>query len=187
MKNNVLIQSNNYIIEVLGGSLICAVEKSDIIILYVKLEQLYKVLKFLKGNLNLTELINITAVDYPEREYRFEVVYNLLSVVTGSRVIVKVVVSEEQKVESIVPLYKGAEWYEREAYDMFGIIFENLKDCRRILSDYGFEGHPLRKDFPLSGYKEYRYDEKEKKVVDEPIELAENFRGFEYKNPWLSK
>ena len=186
MKNNVLVESN-YIVEVLGGSLICAVEKSEIMILYVKLEELYKVLKLLKINLNLTELINITAVDYPERESRFEVVYNLLSVANGSRVIVKVIVSEEERVESIVSLYKGAEWYEREVYDMFGIMFENLKDCRRLLTDYGFEGHPLRKDFPLSGYKEYRYDEREKKVIDEPIELAENFRGFEYKNPWLNK
>lgn len=121
---------------------------------------------------------DITAVDFPSRKYRFEVVYNLLSVRHNSRIRVKTYASETSPVPSIARLYEGANWYERETYDMFGVLFEGHPDLRRILTDYGFEGHPLRKDFPLTGYTEVRYDEEKKRVVYEPLELSQAFRNF---------
>jgi len=132
-------------------------------------------------------LIDVTAVDYPAREKRFEVVYHLLSVSLNTRLRVKVCVDETTSVPSIDHLYKSAGWFEREVWDMFGIFFSNHPDLRRILTDYGFEGHPMRKDFPLTGYIEARYDESEKRVVLEPIELAQDFRFFEFANPWEMK
>lgn len=130
-------------------------------------------------------LTDVTAVDYPERAQRFEVVYNRLSVRYGVRLLVKVRVNELESVPTRTGRYKSANWMERERWDMFGIGVEGHPDLRRILTDYGFEGHPMRKDFPLTGYTEVRYDEAMKRVVSETVELTQEFRAFEYGNPWV--
>ena len=126
-----------------------------------------------------TTISDITAVDFPTRDQRFEVVYNLLSVRHNSRIRVKTYADEASPVASITSLYDGANWYEREVYDMFGVFFTGHPDLRRIMTDYGFDGHPLRKDFPLTGYTELRYDEEKKRIVVEPLELTQAFRNFE--------
>lgn len=124
-------------------------------------------------------IADITAVDYPTRDARFEVVYNLLSVRHNSRIRVKTYADEATPVPSVTSLYDGANWYEREVYDLFGVFFVGHPDLRRIMTDYGFDGHPLRKDFPLTGYTEIRYDEEKKRIVVEPLELTQAFRNFE--------
>jgi NADH/F420H2 dehydrogenase subunit C len=129
-------------------------------------------------------LTDIAGVDYPERAQRFEVVYNRLSLRYGVRLLVKVQVDELQTLPSRTGRYKAANWMERERWDLFGVGIEGHPDLRRILTDYGFEGHPMRKDFPLTGYTEVRYDETLKRVVSEPVELSQEFRAFEYGNPW---
>jgi NADH dehydrogenase (ubiquinone) Fe-S protein 3 len=126
-----------------------------------------------------TMIADITAVDYPTKDKRFEVVYNMLSVRHNSRIRVKTYADEASPVPSITSLYDGANWYEREVYDLFGVLFTGHPDLRRIMTDYGFDGHPLRKDFPLSGYTEIRYDEEKKRIVVEPLELTQAFRNFE--------
>ncbi len=129
-------------------------------------------------------LIDITAVDYPERPARFDVVYHLLSMYRNQRIRVKAAVREEEMVPSLVSLHPGANWYERETFDMFGIIFQGHPDLRRLLTDYGFRGHPLRKDFPTTGYVEVRYDEVQKRVVYEPVKLVQEYRQFDFMSPW---
>lgn len=143
-------------------------------------------LMFLKYNSHaqFKSLVEITAVDYPDREKRFEVVYMLLSVKYNSRIIVKTFIDEMTPLDSATTLFSSANWYEREVWDLFGIYFVNHPDLRRILTDYGFEGHPMRKDFPLSGYVEVRYDDEKKRVVTEPIEMAQEFRSFDFLSPW---
>jgi len=131
-----------------------------------------------------TTLIDITAVDYPERENRFDVVYHFLSMRQNHRVRVKLACAEDEVVPSIVELFPSAEWYEREVFDMYGILFSGHPDLRRILTDYGFRGHPLRKDFPTTGYTEVRYDETQKRVVYEPVSLVQEYRQFEFMSPW---
>ena len=141
---------------------------------------------FLKthSNTQYKLLVDITAVDYPARPLRFEVVYNLLSVQLNARIRVKTDVDELTPVESVSSLFAAANWFERETWDMYGICFLNHPDLRRILTDYGFEGHPLRKDFPLTGYIEFRYDDSKKRVISEPVELAQEFRYFDFSSPW---
>ena len=129
-------------------------------------------------------LIDITAIDWPERERRFDVVYHLLSPKQNVRVRVKVEVDEGAAVPSIVGVFPGANWFEREAYDLYGIPFAGHPDLRRLLTDYGFEGHPLRKDFPLTGFVEVRYDDQEKRVLYEPVRLNQEFRNFDFLSPW---
>ena len=129
-------------------------------------------------------LVDVTAVDYPERAERFEVVYNLLSIKHNQRARVKLSTDEDTPVPSIVPVFSAANWMERETWDMYGVFFDGHPDLRRILTDYGFEGHPLRKDFPLSGYVECRYDEDQKRVVYEPVSLTQDFRTFDFLSPW---
>jgi len=128
--------------------------------------------------------MDISGADYPEREKRFEIVYHLLSIKHGGRIRVKTYAGEADPVPSAVGLFSGADWYEREAWDLYGIFFSGHPDLRRILTDYGFEGHPLRKDFPLTGYTEVRYDEERKRVVYEPLQLTQAFRNFESLSPW---
>lgn len=128
--------------------------------------------------------MDISGVDFPEREKRFEVVYHLLSIRHQGRIRVKTYAGEADNVPSACELFRGADWYEREAWDLYGIYFSNHPDLRRILTDYGFEGHPLRKDFPLTGYTEVRYDEERKRVVYEPLQLTQAFRNFESLSPW---
>jgi NADH-quinone oxidoreductase subunit C len=127
---------------------------------------------------------DLCGVDYPERAERFDVVYHLLSPTQNLRIRVKLTTDEDTPVPSITDIFPGASWFEREAYDMYGILFSDHPDLRRILTDYGFDGHPLRKDFPLTGFVEVRYDEERKRVVYEPVKLAQEFRSFDYLSPW---
>ena len=129
-------------------------------------------------------LIDLTAVDYPNKDLRFRVVYHLLSVEYATRIRVSTDINETQPLSSVTSLFSSAGWWEREVWDMFGVFFQGHPDLRRILTDYGFQGHPLRKDFPLTGYSEVRYCDAEKRVITEPVELAQEFRYFEYGSPW---
>jgi NADH-quinone oxidoreductase subunit C len=149
-------------------------------------EALIEVLGLLRDDprCRFTMLCDICGVDYPDRERRFDVVYHLLSMTLNQRIRVKVETDEEQPVPSAVGLYSSAGWWEREAWDLFGIYFSDHPDLRRILTDYGFDGHPLRKDFPLTGYVELRYDEDQKRVVYEPVRLTQEFRSFDFLSPW---
>ena len=152
----------------------------------VKKERLLDVLKFLRDDprAQFTCMIDVTGVDYPGRQDRFDVVYHLLSLTQNERIRIKVRTDEVTAVDSSVDLFPAANWFEREAYDLYGIMFDNHPDLRRILTDYGFTGHPLRKDFPLTGYVEVRYDEELKRVVYEPVKLAQEFRRFDDLSPW---
>jgi NADH-quinone oxidoreductase subunit C len=134
--------------------------------------------------LAFVNLIDICGVDWPGREKRFDVVYHLLSPQQNLRIRIKVETDEASVVPSITPVFPGADWFEREAYDLFGIAFGGHPDLRRILTDYGFEGHPLRKDFPLTGFVEVRYDDEQKRIVYEPVRLAQEFRNFDFLSPW---
>lgn len=131
-------------------------------------------------------LTSVAGVDFLGKDYRFSVVYDLLSLTFNSRIRVKVFINEIMSVPSIVSVFKNASWWEREVWDMYGISFNNHPDLRRILTDYGFEGHPMRKDFPLFGYVEFRFDENTKRVIGEPIELSQEFRTFQFEMPWAS-
>ncbi len=135
-------------------------------------------------NCRFEVLIDICGADYPERALRFEVIYHLLSMSQNRRVRVKTSTDEETPVPSAVSLFPAADWYEREAFDMYGIVFDGHPDLRRLLTDYGFSGYPLRKDFPLSGYVEVRYDEEQKRVVYEPVSLKQEYRDFDFESPW---
>ena len=149
-------------------------------------QNLKQLLTYLKEDEQLTFniLTDLSAVDYPERIERFEVIYNLLSIYNNARIILKISVADKQEVESIADIFSASVWYEREVWDMFGISFSNSPDLRRILTDYGFEGHPLRKEFPVTGFKEVRYDEETKKVIYEPVNLPQDFRNFDFISPW---
>ncbi|KAI1337004.1 hypothetical protein F5Y15DRAFT_166522 [Xylariaceae sp. FL0016] len=153
----------------------------DELVIYIPPAGVIPVFTFLKHNTaaEFTQVSSVTAVDFPTKDQRFEVVYNLLSVRHNARIRVKTYADEATPVPSITPLFDGANWYEREVYDLFGVFFTGHPDLRRIMTDYGFEGHPLRKDFPLTGYTEIRYDEEKKRIVTEPLELTQAFRNFE--------
>ena len=154
--------------------------------LSVARDDIFDVLTFLRDDARcrFEVLIDICGVDYPEREKRFEVVYHLLSPRLNQRVRVKVSTDEATPVPSVVDVFSAANWYEREAYDMYGILFSGHPDLRRLLTDYGFQGYPLRKDFPLTGHVEVRYDDELKRVVYEPVKLAQEFRSFDFESPW---
>ena len=156
--------------------------------LYVTInsEDLLDVILLLKTNKNIKfrQLIDITAVDYPENQKRFKIVYLLLSHEFNQRIILSYFISENEKISSLTKIFPSANWMEREVFDMYGITFKDHPDMRRILTDYGFEGHPLRKDFPLTGHNEVRYSEDEKKVIYEPVKLEQNYRNFDYESPW---
>ncbi len=162
--------------EIRHGELCCQVERTA----------LPRVLSYLRDDpkCRFNVLCDICGVDYPERPQRFEVVYNLLSMPLNQRIRLKLDADEVEPVPSAVGLFSSAGWWEREAWDMFGIYFSDNPDLRRILTDYGFEGHPLRKDFPLTGYVELRYDEEQKRVVYEPVKLKQEFRSFDFLSPW---
>jgi NADH-quinone oxidoreductase subunit C len=131
-----------------------------------------------------SSLVDITAIDYPDREARFDVVYHLLSMYRNQRIRLKLSLREDRMVPSIIAVHPSANWFEREVFDMFGILFAGHPDLRRILTDYGFRGHPLRKDFPTTGFTEVRYDEKQKRVVYEPVKLVQEYRQFDFMSPW---
>ena len=147
---------------------------------------LLNVLNFLKDDkvFQFKQLIDICGVDYPNRIDRFEIVYHLLSVSLNQRIRLKLSVNDGDTVPSIVSIFDAANWYEREVWDLYGVIFTDHPDLRRILTDYGFEGHPLRKDFPLSGFVQVKYDDSEKKVVNEKVNLVQDFRNFDFESPW---
>lgn len=186
MTNEALKDLADYIVEKLSPK----VERYEFIhgevVIFAERESIAKTLDFLKDNKesHCEVLVDITAVDYPQRAERFEVVYNLLSLRHNHRIRVKINVGENEFVPSITGVYSAAGWFEREVWDMYGIPFEGHNDLRRILTDYGFEGHPQRKDFPLTGYVELRYCEEQKRVVYEPVQLTQDFRKFDYLSPW---
>ena len=156
------------------------------LVLNVKLDKIPKVVEFLKSNsgMKFSTLIDITAVDYPSRGNRFEMVYHFLSMYTNTRIRLKAQVAEDGMVPSISEIHPGANWFEREVFDMYGVLFSGHPDLRRILTDYGFRGHPLRKDFPTTGYTEVRYDEVAKRVGYEPVSLTQEYRQFDFMSPW---
>ena len=160
--------------------------KHNHLYLNIDANDLLDIMLFLKTNNNtmFRQLIDITAVDYPQNEKRFKLVYLLLSHEFNQRIHLDYNINEKEIVNSITSVFPSANWMEREVFDMYGINFKNHPDLRRILTDYGFEGHPLRKDFPMTGHNEVRYDEATKKVIYEPVKLEQNYRNFDYESPW---
>jgi NADH-quinone oxidoreductase subunit C len=153
---------------------------------HVKPETIIAVLTHLRDDpgCQFYAFIDITAVDWPQREKRFDVVYHLLSPTQNARIRIKIEVGEDETVTSATGVFLGANWFEREVYDLYGIVFTGHPDMRRILTDYGFDGHPLRKDFPMSGFVEVRWDDEQKRVVYSPVQLAQEFRNFDFLSPW---
>ena len=174
----------------LNSELTTKINKSEIkynqIYLETDKDDLIDVSLFLKTNseTKFRQLIDITVVDYPEKNKRFDVVYLFLSHEFNQRLVLKYSISENEVIPSLTRIFPSANWMEREVFDMYGVSFKDHPDLRRILTDYGFEGHPLRKDFPLTGHSEVRYSEDEKKVISEPVKLEQNFRNFDYESPW---
>lgn len=168
----------------LGGQLVAAREEYGETVLDVQRDAIVEVLAALRDGFEYQQLMEIAGVDYPARAERFEVVYMLLSVTRNHRLLVKVRASESTPVPSVTGLWPNAGWLEREVFDMYGVLFSGNTDLRRILTDYGFEGHPFRKDFPLTGYVELRYSEEDKRVVYEPVKLAQDLRSFDFMSPW---
>lgn len=169
----------------LGESVVDTSESRGELSVQVQRTEIERVLTYLRDNVNcqFKQLLDLCGVDYPEREERFEVVYSLLSMTHNRRVLVKVRTAGEP-VPSVVGVFSTAGWFERECWDMYGVAFEGNPDLRRLLTDYGFEGHPLRKDFPLTGFVEMRYDDEKKRVVYEPVKLTQEFRSFDFLSPW---
>lgn len=168
------------------AGVLSAVEAFGDLTVTVSLGNLLDLMAHLKADpsTRMTSLVDITAVDHPERADRFDVVYHLLSMYTNGRIRVKAHVADTAMVPSLISVYPAANWFEREVYDLFGILFSGHPDLRRILTDYGFRGHPLRKDFPTTGYTEVRYDEVQKRVVYEPVKLVQEYRQFDFMSPW---
>jgi NADH-quinone oxidoreductase subunit C len=152
----------------------------------VKAEKIVEIVKYLRDepSLRFINITDVTAVDYPGREKRFDVIYHFLSPTLNTRVRLRAEADETTQVPSIIDVFPGADWFERETYDLYGVIFIGHPDMRRLLTDYGFEGHPLRKDFPLTGFVEVRYDDQEKRVLYEPVRLNQEFRKFDFLSPW---
>jgi NADH-quinone oxidoreductase subunit C len=175
-----------YIAEKLGARIQEAVVAYGELTLTVEPEDIVSVLTFLRRDVQcqFVSIIDVCGADYPSRPRRFDVVYHLLSPRQNQRVRVKVMTDEETPVPSVTGVFPGADWFEREAYDLYGILFSGHPELRRLLTDYGFEGHPLRKDFPLTGFVEVRYDDEAKRVVYEPVELKQEFRNFDFMSPW---
>lgn len=170
--------------QALGAMLVSGKEEHGEIILTVARESIEDALRLLRDEHEYQQLMEIAGVDYPQRPERFEVVYMLLSLTRNHRIMVKVSAAENTPVPTVTTLWPVAGWLEREVFDLYGVIFAGNNDLRRILTDYGFEGHPFRKDFPLTGYIELRYSEEDKRVVYEPVELAQDLRQFDFMSPW---
>ena len=174
----------------INSELTTKIKKSEIrhdqLYINIDSEDLIDVTLFIKSNENtkFRQLIDITAIDYPENTKRFKVVYLFLSHEFNQRIILSYLINENEVIPSLTSLYPAANWMEREVFDMYGVKFKDHPDLRRILTDYGFEGHPLRKDFPLTGHTEVRYSEDQKKVISEPVKLEQNYRNFDYESPW---
>jgi NADH-quinone oxidoreductase subunit C len=184
--NEALRDLGDYLEAAIGNDLLAAEIAYDQLNLLIRRDAIARVLTLLRDDQNcqFKQLVDITAVDYPDQAERFVVVYNMLSLKLNQRVRVKLTTDERTPVASVSRIFSSAIWTEREAWDMFGIFFADHPDLRRILTDYGFEGHPLRKDFPLTGFKEVRYDEEQKRVVYEPVKLPQEFRRFDFMSPW---
>ena len=176
----------DHILSQLGDAVNSVVICNDELAVHARRAEIIKVITFLRDDpiCKFQSLIDVCGVDYPSRERRFDVVYHFLSMAHNSRIRVKITTDEDVPVHSIASIFPNADWYEREAFDMYGIAFDNHPDLRRILTDYGFEGHPLRKDFPLSGFVEVRYDEERKSVIYEPVDLPQEYRSFDFMSPW---
>ena len=180
----------NNLEKIINSELTSKIIRSEIkhnqILITIDENNLIEVLLFLKTNTvtKFRQLIEVTAVDYPEKEQRFRMVYLLLSHENNSRIIIDYYIKENKIVPSITNIFPSANWMEREVFDMYGIEFKDHPDLRRILTDYNFEGYPLRKDFPLTGHNEVRYSEEHKKVIYEPVKLEQNYRNFDYESPW---
>ena len=170
--------------QALGDHLVEADEEHGELLLTVKRDSIEDALRILRDDHAYQQLMEIAGVDYPSRAERFEVVYMLLSLTSNNRIMVKCSASEDTPVPTVTTLWPNAGWLEREVFDLYGVLFAGNTDLRRILTDYGFEGHPFRKDFPLTGYHELRYSEDEKRVVYEPVELAQDLRQFDFMSPW---
>ena len=174
----------------INSELTTKIKKSEIrhgqLYLNIDREDLINVTLFIKSNENtkFRQLMDITVVDYPENSQRFKVVYLFLSHEFNQRIILSYLINENEVIPSLTSIYPAANWMEREVFDMYGVKFKDHPDLRRILTDYGFEGHPLRKDFPLTGHTEVRYSEEQKKVIKEPVKLEQNYRNFDYESPW---
>jgi NADH-quinone oxidoreductase subunit C len=184
--NQALQDFGDYLATALPRHLLGVEVINDELVVRVEAASLLRVLTFLRDDQNcqFKQLMDVTAVDYPEREKRFDVVYNLLSPKQNQRLRVKLACDEVTPVPTATRVFSAANWFEREVWDLFGIFFSDHPDLRRILTDYGFEGHPLRKDFPLTGYVEVRYDEDQKRVIYEPVKLQQEFRTFDFMSPW---
>ena len=176
--------------KIINSALTTNVNKSEVkfnqLYVDIKIENLISTILFLKTNekCKFKQLIDITAVDYPTKEKRFKLIYLLLSHENNLRIVISSQIEEKEKIPSITKIFPSANWMEREVFDMYGLSFENHPDLRRILTDYGFEGYPLRKDFPLTGHTEVRYSEEKKKVVSEPVKLDQEYRNFDFESPW---
>ncbi|GLR78418.1 NADH-quinone oxidoreductase subunit C [Azospirillum sp. CT11-132] len=186
MSEQALKELGDVIAAKIGGDVLKVEVRLGELMVTVKRPAILAVLTALRDDpaTRFEQLTDITAVDYPDRAERFEVVYQLLSYTHNRRMRVKLATDEDTPVPSAVAVFSAANWFEREVWDLFGIFFENHPDLRRILTDYGFEGHPFRKDFPLTGYVEARYDEDQKRVIYEPVRLTQDFRAFDFLSPW---
>jgi NADH-quinone oxidoreductase subunit C len=184
--SDVLTQTCTHIAQLLSGDVTSSEIARGEMVVTVKRDAVIKVLTHLRDShdCQFTQLVDICGVDYPERAERFEVVYHLLSMKKNIRARVKVSAGEDTPVPSVTGVFPCADWLEREVWDMYGVFFSGHPDLRRILTDYGFDGHPLRKDFPLTGYVEMRYDEDQKRVIYEPVKLTQDFRSFDFLSPW---
>ncbi len=182
-----LKQQSQYIKDNSPAKIIKSAICRDNLIIYVLADDIVKFLQFLKNdeNLSFKTLLDVFGADMLEKQaVRFEIIYNLLSYKLNNRITIKVSVNDNDKVPTVKRVFASSPWYEREVFDMYGIKFSGNNDMRRILTDYDFKGHPLRKDFPLTGYEEVRYDEKQKKVIYEPVKLMQEFREFDFEMPW---
>ncbi len=186
--NEALRELAEYIDAGLPGEIVESRVAHDELTVVVGAASLVRLLTFLRDDSNclFKQLVDLCGADYPDRERRFDVVYNLLSIRHNQRIRVKVEAGDDEQIPSVTDIFSSAGWYERETWDLYGIPFAGHPDLRRILTDYGFEGHPLRKDFPLTGFVEVRYDEEQKRVVYEPVSLPQDFRTFDFMSPWES-
>lgn len=181
-----LKELGKYVQDTLGDAVTGSTMRLGELSVEINRDDVLKVIKFLRDDVNcqFLTLLDVCGVDYPEDDERFEIVYHMLSMTHNNRIRIKLRTDEDTPVASVTSLFSSANWWEREIWDLFGVAFIDHPDLRRILTDYGFEGHPLRKDFPLTGYVEVRYDDAQKRIVYEPVKLTQEFRSFDFLSPW---
>jgi NADH-quinone oxidoreductase subunit C len=181
-----LKELGEYVQGTLGDAVTGTTMRLDELSIEINRDDVLKIIKFLRDDVNcqFLTLLDVCGVDYPEDDERFEIVYHMLSMIHNNRIRIKLRTDEDTPVASVTSLFSSANWWEREIWDLFGVAFIDHPDLRRILTDYGFEGHPLRKDFPLTGYVEVRYDDAQKRIVYEPVKLTQEFRSFDFLSPW---